>query len=244
MSVSRLYLHGLPGSGLELELLPDRPDDLLVMDRNGYRDFTAMSQDLSRYSGGRALHLIGFSLGAQAALRMAAAAPDMVSRLTLVSAAAPLELGRFLPDMAGQTIFRLARWPAIFHAASLVQRMAAIRAPGSFADRLIRSGGGDRDLFDDAAARRVFERNLMRGFETNQAAYQREIPAYVRPWAECLARVQCPVRIFHGTQDRWTPPAMADALRAALPRRPEISWEDGAGHYATLVRRGPEIFAA
>lgn len=243
MSVSRLYLHGLPGSSLELELLAEEPGDLLVMDRNGYKDFTAMSQDLGRYSGGTALHLIGFSLGAHAALRLAAAAPDKVARLTLVSPAAPLELGRFLPDMAGSVLFRLARSRILFSGVSALQRMAALRAPGTFASKLLQTTDlSDRALFESADARRVFERNLLRGFETNFEAYRREIPAYVRPWAERLGSVRCPVTIWHGTADQWSPPAMAEALRDALPGQVDLHWGEDLGHCSTLVQNAPRIF--
>lgn len=242
MSVSRLYMHGLPGSGVELDLLVERPSDLLVMDRNNYSSFSAMSQDLERYSAGAPLHLIGFSLGAHAALRLAAAAPDKVARLTLVSPAAPLELGRFLPDMAGSLVFRLARAPVLFGPFATLQRMAAQRTPSTFSEKLLRSSDpADRNLFATIDARDVFERNLLRGFEINFATYRHEIPSYVKPWSDRLSLVACPVSIWHGTEDAWAPPAMAEALRDALIDA-RVNWSDGTGHYSTLVENADRIF--
>ena len=244
MSVSRLYLTGLPGSAHELDPLPERPDDLLVLDRNGYRYFGAMAKDLGRYSGGRPVHLIGFSLGAHAALRLAAAAPEHVSALTLVSPAGPLDLGRFLPDMAGATIFRLARWPLVFRAFASVQRMIAQRWPTFLAAQLIRTmDDADRVFFADDTHRRTFERVLATGLDANFPAYRRELPTYVRPWSDRLARISCPVTIWQGTADRWAPPAMAEALHAALPPGARLNRVKGAGHYTTLVRKSEEIFA-
>ncbi|MDA7430727.1 alpha/beta hydrolase [Primorskyibacter aestuariivivens] len=244
MSVSRLYLTGLPGSGHELDLLPERPEDLLVLDRNGYRYFGAMAKDLGRYSEGRPVHLIGFSLGAHAALRLAAAAPERVSALTLVSPAGPLELGRFLPGMAGASVFRLARWPILFRGFARLQRMLALRAPSFLAAQLIKSmSAPDKAFFADTEHRITFERILVAGFDANYPTYRRELPTYVRPWSDRLARIKCPVTIWQGTEDRWTPPAMAEALYAALPDGARLNRVEGAGHYTTLVRKADEIFA-
>lgn len=245
MSVSRLYLNGLPGSGHELDLLPERPADLLVLDRNGYRYFGAMAKDLGRYSEGRPVHLIGFSLGAHAALRLAAAAPERVSGLTLVSPAGPLELGHFLPDMAGASVFRLARWPVLFRGVARLQKLVTQRAPSIPAAQLIRSmSPADKAFFADPDQRDGFERILVAGFDMNFPAYRREIPSYVRPWSDRLPRIACPVTIWQGTEDRWTPPAMAEALHAALPAGARLNLVEGAGHYTTLLRKAEEIFAA
>jgi pimeloyl-ACP methyl ester carboxylesterase len=54
------------------------------------------------------VHLVGFSIGALAATKIAAFDPEQVSKLTLISPAAPLQLGTFLEDMAGKPIFEMA----------------------------------------------------------------------------------------------------------------------------------------
>ena len=73
------------------------------------------SLSLIRPNGG--IHLVGFSIGAMVAAHIPAAGPERVNRLKLVPPAAPLQLGKFLPQMAGHTAFRLAaRHPRLFSA--------------------------------------------------------------------------------------------------------------------------------
>jgi pimeloyl-ACP methyl ester carboxylesterase len=68
----------------------------------------------------------------------------------------------------------------------------------------------------------------------SRAAYTAEIRAYVTDWRDHLAQVRQPVAIWQGSEDDWTPPAMADALAAALPQRPEVTMLQGLSHFSTL----------
>nr|WP_254899252.1 alpha/beta hydrolase [Thalassococcus arenae] len=181
------------------------------------------------------VHLVGFSLGAACALRLAALAPDKVKRVTLISAAAPLELGDFLPHMAGAAVFRAARSHDRLAALTRVQSVLARMSPGLFARLLINGADpADRSLFRDPAQMAVLKRSLAEGLGDNRDAYLRELAAYVRPWAGHLPRVAAPVTLVHGTADRWAPFAMAEALAQALPDA-TLRPASGRGHYTTLV---------
>ena len=224
---SLLYCHGLPGGAAELALADA---DLPVLDR---RQITDLAQPSPCLPDG-ALHLIGFSLGASFALRLAAHHPGRVAKLTLISAAAPLELGNFLPDMAGQAVFRLARRPALFRAVTGVQGAIAHAAPGVLASQLIATcDPSDRKLLQ-GSGKPAFIAALQQGYGTNRLAYLREVCAYVRPWANLLDQVHCPVELHHGSADLWAPAAMSDALHTALPQS-SLTRHDGLGHYSTLV---------
>ena len=48
-----------------------------------------------------------------------------------------------------------------------------------------------------------------------------------------IARVRCPVLIFHGTADRLVPPRMGEAVAQAVPGPVELVWIEGAGHNTT-----------
>lgn len=222
--MTALYLHGLPGSGAELALAGRA---MAVLDR----DAPSFAQLALRLPEGP-LHLVGFSLGAACALRLAALAPEKVARLTLISAAAPLEMGDFLPHMAGAPVFRMAQGAARMAALTSVQSALARVSPGLFLKLLMRG----TDASDAALFRRetTLLRQIMQdGLGPGQAAYLREMTAYVRPWARHVAHVGCPVTLHHGSEDRWTPPAMAEGLAAALPHA-ELIRHAGLGHYATL----------
>ena len=219
--MKQIYLHGLPGGAAELELAGV---SLPVLDRRGE---PALPQG--------PLHLVGFSLGAALALRLAARHTDKVKRLTLISPAAPLDLGDFLPDMAGQAVFKAARRKPLFHALTMAQAGMARLAPGLLARQLIATcDASDRALLTSAQGARIFRRILRQGYGANRPAYLREVPHYVEPWAEDLTRVTCPVTLHHGKADTWAPHAMTEALAKALPQA-EVQMHEGLGHYATMV---------
>ncbi len=223
-----LYLHGLPGSGRERDLAC-RPD-LAVLDR----DAPSFAQLANRLPPGP-LHLVGFSLGAAAALRLAALRPDAVARLTLISAAAPLELGDFLPRMAGAAVFRAARSHGQLAAMTKVQSVLMRLSPGLVVRMLLRDcGPADAAFFAEPGRRALLSQIVRDGLTRGRAVYLRELPAYVQPWSGHLAHVRCPVTLWHGSDDRWAPVDMAEALATRLPRA-ELNRCDGLGHYTTLA---------
>lgn len=226
MTEQPLYLHGLPGSAAELAIAGvDLP--VLGCDQPSFAQLAlSLPQGL--------LHLIGFSLGAACALRLAALAPEKVTRLTLISAAAPLELGAFLPQMAGRAVFRAATSHGQLSALTRVQSTLARISPGFFTRLLLQNADpADQALFAEAQARAALQKSLREGLTQHRAAYLREITAYVQPWARHLAFVRCPVTLHHGTEDRWAPVTMAQALADALPDA-TLHRYDGLGHYSTL----------
>src|SRR6056297_2961557 len=169
--MKQIYLHGLPGGAAELALAGVT---LPVLDRRGKIDLPQGP-----------LHLVGFSLGAALALRLAAQRPDKVTRLTLISPAAPLDLGHFLPDMAGQAVFKAARHRSVFHALTMVQAGMVRLAPGLLARQLIATcDASDRALLTSTQGACIFRQILCQGYGVNRPAYLREVPHYVQPWAD------------------------------------------------------------
>jgi pimeloyl-ACP methyl ester carboxylesterase len=63
----------------------------------------------------------------------------------------------------------------------------------------------------------------------------------MRPWGFRVEEVGVPVRLWHGTEDRLTPPEMARWLAERLPDA-RIDWLEGAGHAAWL-RHGERILS-
>ncbi len=109
---SFIYCHGLPGSAAELQLFGGQ-------DRKGasgvclerlqpdWQDRLLAAFDAARaHLDGPTVRLVAFSLGTMSALHIAAKRPDAVEAVDLISAAAPLELGDFLPRMAGKAVFQ------------------------------------------------------------------------------------------------------------------------------------------
>jgi pimeloyl-ACP methyl ester carboxylesterase len=233
-----LYFHGLPGSAAELAGFG--PD---VAARTAAFHVAARGGDAMRLAGQIAgqfpdgpLHLVGFSLGAAAALRIAPHLGERVAQIDLVSPAAPLQLGDFLSGMAGAPVFRAAiAGRAPFSALTFVQAQVARIAPERMAAALMaKAKGADRTLAADPVFIASLAQSLRHSLLEQRGAYTAEIRAYVTDWRADLARVHQPVRIWQGGEDDWTPPAMAEALAAALPGRPAVTLLPGLSHFSTL----------
>jgi pimeloyl-ACP methyl ester carboxylesterase len=238
LQATTLYFHGLPGSAAELAAfgpeLVARTAGFRVAARGG--DFARLAEGIAAQFPEGPLRLVGFSLGAAAALRIAPLLGERVAQIDLVSPAAPLQLGDFLAGMAGAPVFRAAlagRWP--FTALTFMQAQAARIAPHKMAAALMaKAKGEDRALAADPRFIAALAQSLRHSLIDNRAAYTSEINAYVSDWRADLALVRQPVRIWQGSADDWTPPAMADALVAALPRRPQVTLLTGLSHFSTL----------
>lgn len=169
-------------------------------------------------------HLLGWSLGGQFALDLAAAMPAGIERLILV-ATTP----RFLAGPG---------WRFGIRAAALERLAAAVRADPSAAVRgFLKSQV--RGL-SPRTARRVLEQlsaALDQGGRAQPEALawglERLRQADLRPQ---LAQVRKPVLVLAGQDDRITPPGASKALAGALPKgrfRPLR----GAGHVPFLSNR-------
>lgn len=242
-----LYFHGLPGSAAELGSFGPaiaaharhfhvvaRGDALAGGSPSGY--FGRLAAQIERQWPDGPLHLVGFSLGAAAALRVVPVLGARVRQIDLVAPAAPLSLGDFLDDMAGAPVFRAARaGRAAFAALTQVQALAARFAMPRMAAALMASArGGDAGLAADPLFLEQLAHSLRASLLTQRAAYQAEIRLYVADWSADLAKVQQPVTIWQGSADNWTPPAMAQALAAALPAGADLRMQPGLSHFSCL----------
>ena len=239
-----IYCHGLPGSPAELAAFAPAslaglatPLDRLAGAGGSYEHTVLASFDVATAGSEAPAVLIGFSLGAMAALRIAAARPHRVGRLILASPAAPLELGDFLPAMAGGPIFKAAmRGDFVLRMLGGAQAMM-LRANPSFLLKTMLSGAphAEQDLMQTPAASRALREGMKLCLGPRHAAYRSEMSAFVRPWAHLIRDIRCDVKIWQGAEDTWTPPAMASALAAQLSPHASITSCEGLGHYSTLA---------
>ena len=126
------FCHGVPGGPDDAQLLMSGDPEVIAP--NLFQDGVFLPEDqfdaLTEGALDGAVHLVGFSIGAMAAVRIAAAFPARVGKLTLISPAAPLELGDFLPDMAGLPVFKITmRSPFLLKGLVAVQGLFKRMAP-------------------------------------------------------------------------------------------------------------------
>lgn len=248
VSIRIIYCHGLPGSTSELSAF-------------GVPQAATHIHPLNRFSGGTGAYesdllasfdaldltepttVAGFSLGAMSAMRLAARRPHLVSKLVLISPAAPLQLGDFLADMAGRPVFEAAR-----RGASSLRILSQLQATmASIAPRLVirtmfqKSAEADRRLLESPAFLDMLVNALRASLGSYQAAYRAELLSYVRPWADVVDGVRCPVKIWQGGEDTWTPPAMASALKERIGTLASLELCPGQAHYSTLGAALPHL---
>jgi pimeloyl-ACP methyl ester carboxylesterase len=231
-----VYFHGQPGGPNEWLACAPRGRTAYAPDRNHPMDTSEQLAPIAAHTGHQPLKLIGFSLGVPAALAVARLLGERVAHVHLASPAGPLALGDFLPAMAGGPLFRLAReHPAVFQLVARLRSWTARHAPGFLLDRLFACAAGkDRALADTPAFRQMMMRVLREGLGRTSAGFEADIIAYVGASETTQAPLQAPVTIWQGDTHNWTPPAMAQALAAALPGKVTLHLLPGCSHYSTL----------
>lgn len=253
-----VYFHGQPGSPAELDLVfpdrrehqgrvhaPDRPTDRPDLSLSAYLDH--LTADVLRRLPEGQIRLVGFSLGSYVAvevgLRLEALGRGRDLSLDLVSTAAPLDCGDFLPDMAGGAVFALARnQPRLFSALTSVQGGLSRVAPGLlFAQIFAGAAGADAQLARDPAFQTTVRGMIAHSLARGARAYRREVLGYVAQPAQRLAGLSAPITLWQGDADTWTPPAMAQAIVAVRPAT--LRRFPGLSHYSTLQAALPQILA-
>jgi pimeloyl-ACP methyl ester carboxylesterase len=240
-----VYLHGQPGGPGEWLACAPAGMAAITPDRNTAPGLAALAAQIGAAAGPGPITLIGFSLGAPVALALAAALGGRVAQLHLVSPAAPLALGDFLPTMAGGALFRLARdRPALFRLPARLEGLAARTAPGLLFDRLFATASGDDvHLRRDPAFRAAMAAVLRDGLGRDPAGFIAEVTAYAAGTAPADGAIAAPIHIWQGGDDSWTPPAMAQALAASLPGDVTLTHLPGCGHYGALRAALAQIHA-
>lgn len=200
------------------------------------RYFERLAAQIVRQFPAEPLVLVGFSLGAAAALRVAPHLGDRVERIDLVSPAAPLGLGDFLGGMAGAPVFRAALAGRLVFTLFTALQALAVRfaAAGMAASLMAKARGADRNLAADPDFIARLADSLRHSLLKERAVYREEILLYVADWSAELAKVTQPVTIRQGCDDDWTPPAMATALAMRLPGQPTVELLPGLSHFSVL----------
>lgn len=242
-----VYFHGVPGGPGELEALgggarwcnaKDYVPNRQAMNKgiSLSQHFDMLANTISIRFEKSPVRFVGFSLGAYVALEVASRMGSTVRHISLVSAAAPLFSGDFLPDMAGRAVFRSARHaPLLFAAITSAQSLALRFAPGRLFDALFGNARGmDCKLAAQPQFRAKIIETLNECLHDDTSNYRRELAGYVRDWSAILPSISQPVELWHGTLDNWAPPSMSEALAHALPNVSALNMLEGLSHYSTL----------
>jgi pimeloyl-ACP methyl ester carboxylesterase len=251
-----VYFHGAPGSAIECARFHSQAlaqgVRLVGLERSaidvklsGEAYFERHAYEITELLGDRPFDAIGFSIGAAVALRTAPYLKGRLRRLDLVAAAAPLESVDFLPAMVSRSVFQMARRsPNALRRLARLEGWCSLHAPGLlFAMMFAKVAGADRTLAADPAFRGFVASILAIGLGGGSASFVRDMREYVRPWSDGLASVDVEAHLWHGAEDNWTPPGMADALERLVPGVSSKTVLPGLSHYSALLEAVPRIIA-
>jgi len=253
-------LHGTPGSRMgprpRSSLLYRLGVRLICHDRPGYGDSTRhegrrvadVAQDVRSLADDLGLErfsVVGRSGGGPHALACAALLPDRVVRAAvLVGPAPPDALG--LDWFAGMSdannaAFRTASPDADRLMETLRLRAErAMRDPESLIEFLrVQMSRPDLDLANAVTMRRLFAQTYMEALKGGTYGWLDDAVALRVHWGFELRDVTVPVRLWHGTEDTFTPVSHTRWLAGRLPNA-EIQVQEDAAHFGA-VQILPEV---
>ena len=249
-----VYFHGVPGSPSEASVFDaparERGLRILCFDRfaighsiTGADYYRQIARAISETVQGAQVDFIGFSLGTHAALEVSALMPGQVRSLHLVSAAAPLDGGDVLDQMAGKAVFSLAqRSPGLFQWLVKWQALLAKRAPQLLFRMLFASAQGqDRELVKSPEFKALICQVLQQCFAQGTTGYARDIQQYLQPWSASTFACEADVCLWHGAEDNWSPFGMSVYLAECFSSNARVERMEGLSHYSCLYAAAPMI---
>lgn len=266
-----ILMHGMPGSrigprprGIVLERMGVR---LISYDRPGYgyskrqpgRTVAWAAADVRRIADFLGLKdgfaLVGRSGGGPHALATAALAPDLVRRVALLVSVAPPDASGLAWD-SGMTTLNVDDFAEVDRSvtaapagttpetASLSQRAEQMRKdPDSLVRFLLPElSKSDRRFVEDPAMRELLTATYAEAVRQGAGGWIDDAVALRSSWDFKFDDVRCPVLLWHGADDRFSPAShtlwVADQLRAVRDedRRHEVQvqLDPGAAHFAAF----------
>lgn len=249
-----VYFHGAPGAITECCLFEDYAKqhklnvicfERFAIDptirRGDYYQLLATA--VRDTADGEKIDFVGFSIGCHVAIEVSNLLGNQVNNLHLVSAAAPLESGHYLPEMAGGAVFKLAmNYPGIFRALSYWQSLLARVSPKILFAMLFSSARGeDKKLSQQQDFKDYINPMLATSYTYQLNGYLRDVSQYVNPWTESLKLCSPNTHLWHGTDDNWSPASMAEYLAAHITNSSKVNTVENASHYSCLFNAVDKI---
>ncbi|KGJ91737.1 alpha/beta fold hydrolase [Colwellia psychrerythraea] len=249
-----VYFHGTPGAITECSLFDDYAKqhklNIICFDRfaidsaiRGRDYYQAIANTIKDKAKDKQFDFIGFSIGCHVAIEVSNLLGEQIDNLHLVSAAAPLDSGDYLPDMAGGAVFKLAmNYPFIFRALSYWQSLLAQISPKLLFAMLFASARGeDKKLSQQQDFKDYINPVLASVYTCQLNGYLRDVSQYVSPWTESLKLCPAKTHLWHGSDDNWSPLPMAEYLAENISSCSKVNTLGGASHYSCLFNAAEKI---
>lgn len=255
-----MYLHGSPSSRLEVDLpgiretaddfglrvvAPDRPGmGLSPFHRYSIADYPRLVRSLADALGLDRFAVVGVSGGGKYACACAWGLPDRVARVALVSSTCSFDLpgARTTWSAEDRRLYRVADrapWLVRVFLAKVARDVG--RNPDAFFATVQRSvGAADNEVLAAREFREALARDMNEAFLQGGRGPAHDLTLEARPWGVPLERIEVPVELWHGEDDRVVSPDQARILARVLPLVAE-HYVPGEGHFSLFARHARAI---
>lgn len=255
-----VYLHGSPSSRLELGLpgIREAASDLglrvLALDRPGvglstfYRysiaDYPRAVRSFADALGLGTFAVTGVSGGGKYACACARALPDRVTRVALVSSTCSFDLpgARATWNSEDRRLYRSADrapWLVRLFLAKVARDVR--RDPSALLPAALRTvGTADKDVLARRDFREALDRDMAEAFRQGGRGPARDLTLEARPWGVPFERIEVPIEIWHGEDDRVVSPEQSRILARTLLLVTE-HFVPGEGHFSLFAHHAQEI---
>lgn len=246
-----VFLHGTPGSHRLGELLHPaalaHDVRIIAPSRPGYSASSPWSNRSLRDTddsilavlddaGVRTAGLVGFSGGGPHALAMASERPRRVTRVDLVSGAAPPEISAETPGLQRLLGGLATRTPAVLRGLFRGQAWAASRLDPSFVVAQYTAGGSV--VSDDTAE--LVRADLCEAFTRYRSGAVTDLRNAATAWGLDYEAISPEIQLWHGQIDTNVPIGDARRFAHALPGA-ELRVLEDTDHLQTLLRSAPDV---
>ena len=256
------HFHGHGSSRLEALALADAAESarvrLIAFDRPGigYSDpkngdrllgWPSDVEEAANLLGMERFAVQGMSAGAPYALACAHQLENRVSACSLVSGVPTPGIAL----MAGPALRRFAWWVARNFPNYLRRRLQEFR-PDIVSEAMVRArmvrigqwlGGEDWRLMRDPQKLELLARTMMETGRQDGQGNRNEIERLARPWGFDIRKIDVPMFLFHGDQDRIMHVGPARRMARAL-KNCTATFYAGEGHFSVLVNKSDDLMGA
>ena len=255
-----MYLHGSPSSRLEVGLpgireaaedlglrvlAPDRPGmGLSTFRRYSIADYPRLVRSFADALGLGRFAVTGVSGGGEYACACAWVLPDRVTRVALVSSTCSFDLpgARATWNAEDRRLYRIADrapWLVRLFFAKVARDLR--RDPDALFSTVERSvGAADKEVLALPGFRDALIRDSGEAFRQGGRGPAHDLTLEARPWGVPLQRIEVPIEIWHGEDDRVVSPEQSRILARTLPLVTE-HLVPGEGHFSLFARHAEQI---
>ena len=255
-----MYLHGSPSSRLEVDLpgireaaenlglrvlAPDRPGmGLSTLCRYSIADYPRLVRSFADALGLGRFAVTGVSGGGKYACACAWALPDRVTRVALVSPTCSFDLpgAPATWNAEDRRLYRIADrapWLVRPYLAKVARDLR--RDPHALFSIVERSvGAADKEVLALPGFREALDRDAGEAFRQGGRGPAHDLTLEARPWGVPLERIEVPIEIWHGEDDRVVSPEQSCILARTLPLATG-HFVPREGHFSLFARHAEQI---